>query len=229
MVVFYKNYKRTERVLLSIQSVKYLFPDIKVYCLLLFDKDKREYDSYVETFNKLGVSLFFDKKKYNFGNLSAQGSVNNGFYFTEGINKIQKICVDIDINQNVLILDEDHFFTTGKTINFLLNETFDLAIGTWPAPDPVIYKKRPVIEPNASIVCMNPVSLNEIFPITPMHEYVEILFGFELVEKSMNLGKIVKKIPTRDYTNFHDDGIHTNNIEEIKTQLTLANIPLLYE
>lgn len=225
MIVFYKNYKRTERVLLSIQSVKHLFPQLEIYCLFLYDSDKSEYDEFIHKFNKLGVKLFFDVKTYNFGNLGAEGSTNNGFYFTEGVNKMQKICFDLDVNDKVLLLDEDHFFTTGKTINYLLNSEFDLAVGRWPAPTSIIYHKRPSFEPNASIICINPITLAEFFPIQAKREYVEILFGFELVEKSLINGKRVIEIPTRNYTDFGGDGIHTNNIDDIKKELVLANIP----
>jgi len=227
MIVFYKNYKRTDRVLLSIQSVKHLFPEIEIYCLMLYDNDKSEYAEYIDKFTKLDVKVFFDIKTYNFGTSGAEGSTHNGFYFTEGVNKMQKICVESNISDKVLMLDEDHFFTTGKTINYLLSSDFDLAVGWWPAPTSIKYKSRPSFEPNASIICINPISLNDSFPIEPAHEYVEILFGFELVQKSVNNGKKVVEIPTRKYTNFDGDGIHTNNIEDIKRELTLANIPFI--
>ena len=35
MIVFYKNYNRLERTYLSIQSVRYLFPEIEIHCLLV--------------------------------------------------------------------------------------------------------------------------------------------------------------------------------------------------
>jgi len=104
MIVFFKNYKRTDRIYLSIQSVRHLFPTMDIRCLFLYDETINEYINDIPQFQKLGVQIYFDKKKYNFGNTSAAGSALNGYYFTEGINKIQALTRDCD---KVLILDED--------------------------------------------------------------------------------------------------------------------------
>jgi hypothetical protein len=228
MVVFFKNYKRTDRVLLSIQSVRFLFPDIQINCLNLYDKSADEYlygyENELNLFKKLKVNLFFDKKKYNFGDTSAAGSSYNGYYFTEGINKIQALSKDYD---KVLILDEDSFFTTGDTIRFLLNNHFDLACCHWPAPPDILtYPQRPQYEMNASILAINPKTINQFFPIYEKQEYVEILLGHELFDKVRSMqGSIVYEIPTRKYNDYCGDGLHTNDINIIKQELTKANIP----
>jgi hypothetical protein len=97
----------------------------------------------MEIFKKCNVKLYFDKKKWNFGSDSAFRSANNGYYFTEGINKIQSLTKN---EKKVLIIDEDTFFTTGETIKFLLNNDFDLACSYWEAPEPIIYKSKPKFE-----------------------------------------------------------------------------------
>jgi hypothetical protein len=221
MVVFYKNYKRSDRTLLSIQSVKHLFPDLEINCLFLFDKKPSEYNDVLPQFTKLGVNIYFDKKTYNFGNPSAVGSKYNGFYFTEGVNKMHQLCLDYDIRGKVLMVDEDHFFTTGTTINYLLQHDFDLAVGKWTSPGP----NRPPFEPNASIICVKPHNMVDIFPIPAREEYVEILWGWELIEKAKRLGRNIVQIPTRVEANFFGDGVHTNHIETIKEELTKHNIP----
>jgi len=223
MTIFYKNYKRDDRTLLSIKSVKYLFPKLKIYCLILFDESPSEYDNFISQLDILKVYYFHRKKAYNVGSLSATGSSYNGYYFTEGINKIYNFCIEQKITDKVLSVDEDHFFTTGTTIQFLLDNNFDLAVGSWPAPSGI--KNRPPYECNASIVGFNPFNLTEVFPLPEKKEYVEILWGWELVEASKKLNKKVITIPTRDYINYHGDGIHTNNIKEIKDELTKHNIP----
>jgi hypothetical protein len=229
MIVFYKNYKRTDRTLLSIQSVRYLFPDIDIRCLFLYDESLDEYiyehNKEIDLLNKLQVKLYFDKKKWNFNQTSAVGSSNNGYYFTEGINKIQNICRDID--EKVLIVDEDTFFTTGETIKFLLNNDFDLACSYWESPEPVIYNRRPKFEVNGSIICINSKKLNNLFPIIEQAEYIEVLLGHELYEKCIDFEFKVVNIPTRHGKNYFGDGCWTNNIEVIKNELTKANI--LYE
>lgn len=223
MVIFYKNYKRDNRTLLSIKSVKHLFPELKIYCLILFNESPSEYDKFTSQLNYLGVDYFFSKKTYDFGSLNAAGSSYNGYYFTEGINKIHKFCIQQKIVDKVLSLDEDHFFTTGDTIQFLLDNDFDLAVGSWPAPSSA--PNHAPFECNASVVAFNPLSLIEIFPLPERKEYVEILWGWELVEASKRLDKKVVTIPTRDYINYHGDGIHTNDIDKIKQELIKHNIP----
>jgi hypothetical protein len=222
MIVFYKNYKRSDRTFLSIQSVKYLFPNIDVRCLFLFDKDVEEYSEDIKKFEELGVKCYTDFKKYNFGSNTAAGSKLNGYYFTEGINKIQSITKNID--DKVLILDEDSYFTTGDTIKFLLEYEFDLAWCNWHAPNTSKYSK--VHQGlNGSILAINPNKLNNLFPIPEFEEYIENILGYELYDKCLENEHLVIKIPTRIYSDYCGDGTHTNNINEIILELTKANIP----
>jgi hypothetical protein len=226
MIIFFKNYKRTDRTLLSIQSVRFLFPDIDIRCLNLYDNSADEYlyecERQMEIFKQCNVKLYFDKKKWNFGSESAIGSANNGYYFTEGINKIQALTKN---EKKVLIIDEDTFFTTGETIKFLLNNDFDLACSYWQAPEPIIYKCRPKFEVNGSIICINSKKLNGLFPIIEQAEYIETLLGYELYDKCIDLEFKVIEIATRHGQNFFGDGCWTNDIEKIKEELTKANIP----
>jgi len=222
MIVFYKNYKRTERVLLCIQSVRHLFPEIEIRCLLLYDEDVSEYAQYFELFRKLNVELFFDKKTYNFGP-SGEQSPNNGYYFTEGINKIYNVVKNVD--GKVFILDEDEFFTTGETIRFLLDTEFDLACAHWPAPDPITYTQKATLDMNGAFIGINPIRLAKYFPLPEKFEFIENLLGHELHDRCKEDGCIVVHIPTRTGKNYHGDGVHDNNIETIKTTLTDFNIP----
>lgn len=224
MVVFFKNYNRTDRTLLSIQSVRYLFPNIDIRCLFLYDNSADEYiynnSTQIELLSRLDVKLFFDKKKWYFG--PGGFSSNNGYYFTEGINKIQALTKE---EEKVLIVDEDTFFTTGQTIQFLLDNDFDLACAYWGTYEPVIYSRRPSLEINGSILCVNSKKLNDLFPIVEKGEYIEILLGHELYEKCIDKGFKVVTIPTRNFQNFHGDGCWTNSIDVIRNELTLASIP----
>jgi len=222
MIIFYKNYKRTDRTFISIQSVKHMFPDIDVRCLFLYDNDTSEYDLDIEKFKSIGVTCYLDKKTYNFKKLSAAGSSLNGYYFTEGINKIYNIVKNYDTK--VLILDEDSYFTNGDTIKFLLSNQFDLGWAYWKCPpNPIRYPKRD-IGINGSIVAINPKNLSKYFPIPEVQEYIEHLLGFELYDKCINDGLSVIKIPTRLYDDYCGDGTHTNDIEEMKLELVKNNI-----
>ena len=227
MIIFFKNYKRTDRTLLSIQSIRYLFPEVKISCLNLYDDSADEYlyefEKELKLFKKMNVKMFFDKKKWNFKETSAQGSSNNGYYFTEGINKIQSICKD---EEKILIVDEDSFFTNGKTIQFLIDTDFDFAWADWNCSEaPLTYPTKPSVGINGSIIAINPKKLNNLFPIIEKKEFIEFLLGFELYEKCLDAGFNLVKIPTRLDQNFCGDGLWTNDISIIKEQLDKANIP----
>lgn len=228
MVIFYKNYKRTERTLLSIKSVRHLFPDIDIKCLLLYNHNSSEYEDVLFEFRKLNVEIFLDKKKNNFDdgpqNVATPPGLM-GFYFTEGINKIQNIMKEYD--GKVLILDEDNFFTTGETIRFLQNNEFDLAYAYWPAPFPngPKYKIPHKVGINASIICLNAKKLNNMFPILEMEEFIENILGYELYDKCVEQNFKIIKIKTRDYGDYFGDGVFTNDIKVIKEELKKANIP----
>jgi|688.fasta_scaffold821187_2 hypothetical protein len=226
MIVFFKNYKRTDRTYLSIQSVRHLFPDIDIRCLFLYDTDAREYADVASKFKDFGVQIYYDKKKWNLDSDSAAGSANNGYYFTEAINKIQFITSDID--DKILIIDEDTFFTSGETIRFLLDTEFDLACCYWPSPvtaKPYIYEKHNINGINGSILCINPKKLNNLFPIREEKEYIENILAYELVDKCLDLEYKVVEIPTRFYYNYYNDGVHTNSLEDIIIFMYKAGIP----
>jgi len=222
MIIFYKSYKRHDRTLLSLKSVKHLFPDLELKCLVLTDNLIPSQDDlvFLEDLKKLKVDFYTSVKKYNFGN-SGSGSAKNGLYFSEGVNKIYKKCIDLQVTGKVLMLDEDHFFTTGETVKHLLTNNFDLAVGSWPAPPG---GQRPSFEPNASILALTIESMVDVFPVPEREQYVELLWGFEIVDKCKKLGKKIIEIPTRVYTNYGGDGIHTNNINDIKKELSKFNI-----
>lgn len=226
MIIFYKNYKRTDRTYLSIQSVRHFFPNIDIRCLFLYDDSPREYAEYIDKFKELNVVLYYDKKKYNFDGATADGSANNGYYFTEAINKIQFLTSDVD--DKILILDEDSFFTTGSTISYLLESQFDLACCYWPAPithQPIIYEKHSINGINGSIICINPKKLNQFFPIREEKEFIENILSYELVDKCIDAGFKVVEIPTRFYYNYYNDGVHTNSIGDIVIFMFKAKIP----
>ena len=216
MIIFFKNFKRTDRTLLSIQSVRHFFPTIDIRCLTLYLDGEHEYDEYTNKFKELGVTVYMDKKKYNFAE-SGAGSMNNGFYFTEGINKMFNLSSN---HSKVLMLDEDSFFTTGKTIQFLIDNDFDFAYGTWPSPSP-----NGCEQINGSIVALNCAKVKELFPLPERQEYIENLLGSELHSQCLKRGFKTLAIPTRVYTDYGGDGSHTNNINQIKEELARANIP----
>ena len=212
MVVFYKNFNRTERTLLSISSVRQLFPTLEICCLNLYINDENQYEEYAPVFKQLQVKVFVGKKRYNF-TPTANVSKHNGLYFTEGINKMFELSKNHRY-QKVFMLDEDCFFTTGETIRFLLNNDFDLAYGSWPSPQPNGFQQI-----NGSSLALNIDSTAQIFPLPERTQWIENLLGKELHNRCVELNLKVIKIPTRTYIDFGGDGVHTNNIDEIRMQL----------
>lgn len=280
MIVFYRNYKRTERTLLCIQSVRHLFPDIDIRCLLTHDNDASEYNHTLSYFDKLNVKVYHHKKIYRFGlygenyedewvkglitkfreeqdadKENGPGNVvdgrHHGFsysYFTiEYLNKIQSLLKDVD--DKVLILDEDHFFTTGETIRFLLDTDYDLACGlyseTMQAFDPVAprineqhtaeraiernneFVKEQILayHVNGNIQSFNPKKLNSLFPLIP-HGCIEPALASQLLVPCVRKGYKVVSIPTRCFgLQYPRDGMHTNGVNNVSGCLNIAQIP----
>lgn len=232
MIIFFKCFRRIDRVYLSIQTVRYIFPKIQIECMLQYKNDINEINkNHIEKIRKLNVNIFFDKKKYDFGQ-SGESSIVNGFYFTEMINKAHNHYKEYD--GKVLVLDEDNIFTKKTTINFLINNEFDLAYGTWGSPDTAhldsckkkygIFKEQGGnITPNASFMCFNFKKLNDFFPLPEKKFWVENLLLEELVAKVKD-NYNVKLIPTRNFYDYGGDGIFTNDIRVLKRCVHQANI-----
>lgn len=208
LTIFYKDYKRTDRTILSIQTVRRLFPWIRICLLLQYKESVDEIEkSTLKLLYKMGVRLFLDKKKYDFGS-SGANTTYNGYYFTEMINKIQKLSVDMEL-ERVFILDEDNFFTSGETIRFLQRHDFNLAYGTWIAPNKTI-------SINASCIALNIPNTKDIFPLPEKEELIEYLLETHLLNviREWDSPNIIQ-IPTRNYTDYGNDGAFVNSKEEM--------------
>ena len=221
MIIIYKNFKRTQRVLLSILSTRHLMPNAKIYCLLQYLENESEYDEFLPAFKKLNCEVIYSKKRYGRANESGLRNNLNGLFFSEYINYIQKI---FNSAEKIVIMDEDNYFTKGTTLNWINNTEFDLAFCHWPPPTPLIYKTLPDNPMNASIFAINFKKLSHLFPIPEITEYIETTLGHELVDKAINLKFNVQKIPTRDFMYYFGDGQCTNNIIEIYDDLKLHGI-----
>lgn len=206
MTIVFKNFFRNDFVNLSAKSVRYFLPEVKIYCLSLFKNDISEYDSYA----KINVDQeFFKKTKYsNLGN--GNNNSKNGLFFAEGFNYIFDIFQNID--DKILILAEDHFFTNGSTLKELINTDFDIAYANWHFYAPI----------QASIFCFNPQKTKHFFPIDERPDWVEYVFEDAFLKK-----KTTEKfhlISTRDGANYMGDGKYTNDLEEIHNALRNVNI-----
>jgi hypothetical protein len=208
MIVAYKNYKRTERLLLCIRSVKHFMPDVQIHCLNLFDEAPAEYDSDIDAFKKLGVDVHFAKNKHKCG--PGFGSPCNGFYYTEYLNYFSIMFQDL--NEKVIAMDEDVYFTTGQTLAYLRDTDFDLAWANW------------WWGVNGGILGINFNRLAKLFPLPEIKLEIEKILKAYLLDKAVSSGFSVAKIPTRDSENYFGDGSYTNDTMKVKSDLVAAKI-----
>ena len=73
-------------------------------------------------------------------------------------------------------------------------------------------------------LCINSKKLADLFPLPEKNEYIEPLLRRELLDKCVKLGYSALTIPTRNYDNYGNDGLFTNDVEVIKHELKLKNI-----
>jgi hypothetical protein len=218
MIIVYKNYKRNDCVLLSIKSSQYFMPNAKYYCLLVYDENQNEYDeNIINSLKLLNVEILFSKSKYNEG--PGYGSAANGLYYTDYLNQLYAIFFNID--EKIIVMDQDMFFTNGNTLKWLNENDFDLACGQWflPSSESNKFDRDPIYSPSAGILGFRFKALSKIFPIDEYLEFIEHILGHEVYEKAINQGLKVVQIPTRQYHNYGEDGRYTNNCEEIKSDL----------
>lgn len=211
MIVCIKNYHKNINSSLTARSVKHFLPDSKVYLINVYEDLNRDgLDSSVFD----GIIDF--KAKYS-GKIwgPGEGSPSNGLYFTEGINHAFNLFSDSE--DKVVILDEDHFFTSGQTLRELKETEYDFAWAYWFAPDP-----HP-LDMSASILSFRPKKVSHLFPLPERVQFIETLLRTELHEKLIG-NCIIHKISTRDHGDYHGDGKFTNSHQVIEDELRKAGI-----
>jgi len=222
-----KNFKRTKDCILTIKSIRH-FCNNEINVLHLFNESIDEYKvsselSLNEEIMDMGVIQHFGKTKYN--NITLQISVPgnpgpaNGLYYSEALN----YCFAMFKQQNkkVILLDENHFFTSGETIKFLLNNDYDFAYGTW--GNPFHYDRDENDMPNCSLLGINFFNLKHLFPIQERFMFCEPLINQEILTKITDKSRIFK-IPTRVHHNYCGDGFYTNDYDQMYDALQKSGI-----
>ncbi len=206
MKVVVKNFFRNEIVNLTARSLKHFIPDVDIAVMNLCKTSSSDYDSEVR-FDFSPREVFYDKTKYH-GMGSAVGNDANGLFFSEGYNFVLNRYRDCD--EKVLILAEDHFFTTGTTLRELQEKDFDIAYAPWDSSESK--------GANGSLLCFRP---KRIFSRVP--EVREPIEG--LLMRWID-GQNVRKhaLSTRAQLDYKGDGFYTNSSGEIKAALQKANI-----
>lgn len=203
MIVCVKNFFRNEMSNITIRTVRHFLPSAEIHVLNLFKREPSEYDT-LETLNVPPENIFFKQTKY----ISTSGGSNHphsNTLFSEGYNYIFERFKDRD--GKLLMLCEDQFFTSGKTLKELQEHDFDLGYGNWAfesGNDNV----------NGSFLCVKPIRVAHLFPI-PEHT-----LGVEEVLKNELVSKIPKEkqyvVTTRKREDYCGDGCYTNDVRTMR-------------
>ena len=161
----------------------------------------------------------FGKTKYVFPPGPGDSGPAKGLYYSEALNYCSEIFKGL--NKKIIILDENHFFTSGETIKFLLNNDYDFAYGTW--GNPYLLDDRNEKMPNCSLLGINFLNLKHLFPIQEQFMFCEPLINQEILTKITDKSRIFK-IPTRVHNNYCGDGFHTNDYDQIYDALQKSGI-----
>jgi hypothetical protein len=198
MIVVIKNFMRNVDCNLVALSVKYFLPESKIY-LLNFYNNEINHDN-------LQLNLYYEildvETKYVLG--PGYKSRNNGYYYTEALNITQKYFNNID--EKLLFLDENHFFTNGETLKEITENNFDIAYCYWNNN-----------MPNASCLCINPFKISFLFPLPEYEEYIEEILKKFLIDIDSKITYYL--IKNRNFVNYFNDGCYTNDTDEMRKMM----------
>lgn len=212
MIVCIKNYHKNRNSSLTARSVRHFLPNSKICLFNIYENlDRSNLD--LEVFDEIhDFPAKYSGRVWGTG----AGSPSNGLYFTEGINHVFNTFSDSE--EKVVILDEDHFFTSGKTLHELDATEYDFAWAYWFAPEP-----HP-LDVSASVLSFRPRKVSHAFPLPERVQFIETLLRIELHEKLIGTCNI-HKISTRNHGDYFGDGQFTNDYRFIEAKLTEAGVP----
>jgi hypothetical protein len=210
MIFCIKNYHKNINSSLTAKSIKYFGKHHKVFLLNIFKDEPNLENIDYKYFDK----IFNFKAKYDFG--PGEGSPANGFYFTEGINHAYQCFKDTE--EKIVVLDEDHFFTTGIQIKDLEENEYDLAWAYWMAPPP-----ESETDVSGAIISFRPKKVKSLFPLPERMQFIEHLLKQEFLEK-LPSSLISYKMKFRNHGNYYGDGMFTNDWRVIEKELAKVGI-----
>lgn len=224
MKVVFRNFFRNRMVNYTALSVKHFIPDAEFHCITFYKQSVDEYDSSEPLhpwINEIKVKTKYvndNQRPTDSDNIVTSGYANpdNVLFFTEWYNIGYEMFKDVD--EKVLFLGEDHYFTTGQTLKELVEVDFDVAFAQWDKPHVCWY------EANASILCFKPNLFKGVFPIPEVKtgHLIETVMGYHIV---LNVPRErVHTLSTRLGIDYMNDGSYTNSSEFIKTELQRVGI-----
>lgn len=221
MKVVFRNYFRNKMVNLTMKSIKHFIPESKFYCFTYYKNSFEEYNDQ----EKLESNIFnyYVKTKYvtnrsehhdhvDVTKSSGYGNPMNGYYFAESFNEIYKMFKHND--EKILMLCEDHFFTTGKVLQELTQNEFDIAYGP----------TETLNHANACILAVNFKRAEKYFPLPEIRDPIELLLSHNLIGPAKNDGLNVYEIKNRKWIDYCGDGLYTNSSEVMREEMIKAGI-----
>lgn len=215
MIIVFRNFNRNKMVNLTARSIKHFMPDIEIHCLSLGSKEDepllpfiKEFKAKTQYISKNPVQDHIDSTK-----TSGYANPDNAKYFTEGFNLIQAKFKHHD--KKVLVLAEDHFFTTGATLKELNENDWHIAYASGYNGDH---------HANGSILGFNPARVNHLFPLKENFAgTIEDSLGKQLISKIKKVSNLYL-IKNRKWIDYCGDGIYTNSSKEMEEELRKAGI-----
>lgn len=221
MQIAFRNFFRNRTVNLTARSIRHFLPDVPMMCVSFYKHDPSEYDqqedllSYIKEYKVQTKYVSTNGKPTDHVDTtqtSGWANPDNSKFFAEGYNEIWKILRGTP--GKTLMLAEDHFFTTGVTLNELIENDFSLAYAPWDHPSE--------LDANGSILCMNLEHLDSLFPIPEHGHMIEWRVSESIVQKVRQ--DRIYKIKNRRRIDYFGDGLYTNSSDEIEKELKKANI-----
>ncbi len=211
MKIILKNFLRNNICNLTIASILHFRPDANIYCLCQYKKSPDDYLSQ-EALNLPYFNIFYRRSQYTDLGASVANKYNN-LFFTEGYNQIFDFFRTEhkdDKNEPMLMLAEDHFFTSGATLTELEGTDCDLAFAGWGAGA------------NGSILFLHPEKVKNIFPIPERWDTIEHTLYADVVKKIPK--DRLHQLTTRNELDYKGDGVYSNNYDEIKSEMIRTGI-----
>lgn len=218
--IAFRNFFRNKMVNLSARSIKHFLPNAEIHCFTLFKESMKEYNEQEKLLPYI-VEHRLQTKYVNPNNEAVQDHIDstktsgyanpdNGLYFAEGFNLIYNYFKGLDAP--VVILAEDHFFTTGKVLSELISNDYDVAI----APGDSEHNA------NGALIVINPAKVANYFPVQEYRVPIESLIS-ETVMKNVPPERLYR-IKNRKWIDYCGDGIYTNSSDEMIMELQKAGI-----
>lgn len=225
-IVVIKNFQRNRMVNLTALSVRHFLPNAPIYCYTLYKQSMDEYANqeplhpFITEFTaqtKYVNKLITIQDHVDPTKTSGYGNPDNGVYFVEGFNLIfEKFS---HLTSPLIILAEDHFFTTGETLADLLSSEWDVAYADGGTEDHS--------RPNASILGLIPTKVAHLFPMAETRGVdVEWLLSGHLLNhiEPSRLYRMKHRKWHGSVPDYCGDGVYTNSSDVMYDEMRKVGI-----